>query len=108
GSVIQGLLIGAQLAVNIAGRATGLELIRQQGVINTQPRIATECKTTIVPPGKGAAALLKQTVGIVQAQCQQTLERSALGRGYQNIDSSFDRVVNVLVGWGNIIVAQNG
>src|SRR5690606_513176 len=73
-----------------------------------QTGVPTERKTTIVPPGKRAAALLEQAVGVVQAQCQQALEGCPLGWRYQNIADPLGRVVNVLVSWGNIIVAQNG
>ena len=69
--MVAGPLVLARHLVNHAGAHLRLEGITDQNVVDAHASVAGERKAAVVPPGKAFLGVVKQPVGIMQAQRNQ-------------------------------------
>src|SRR6185369_3717956 len=98
----------ARGAVDAGRRALFGARPREQDVIDPQALVFLKAEHPVIPPREGLFRLVEEPEAVFQAQAAQALESGALGFGDQNAACPDQRVMNVAVVGGDVVVAAQG
>ena len=103
--VVGGAVLGPRLLVDVAGGDPVGRMRRQQQMVDPQPLVAVPAPGLVIPEGVAVRLAVEDAVGVGQPEIEEGAEPRARFEPAQRIVAQRHRIVNIVVGRADVVVA---